>query len=153
MLALFIPVATGWIFGDIIPTSNRGQLLLLVMALGVNAVVMTLFGIVQGIAVLRLETRMDSSVEAGVWDRLLNLPASFFRQYTAGDLTMRAMGIGQIRQAFTEAAMSSLLSFVFSFISFFLLFYYDARLAARGGDLVSDTGRSNRGGDVVSTAI
>lgn len=128
ILGLFIPVATGWIFGDIIPSGSESQLLLLVMALGVNAIVSTLFGLVQGIAVLRLETRMDSSVEAGVWDRLLNLPASFFRQYTAGDLTMRAMGIGQIRQAFTDAAMSSLLTFVFSMISFFLLFYYDARL-------------------------
>ncbi len=129
VLGLFVPIATGWIIGDIIPSGDRGQLLLLVMALSVNSIVMMLFGFCQGIAMLRLESRMDSSVEAGVWDRLLNVPASFFRDYTAGDLAMRAMGIGQIRQALTEAAMSSVMSFVFSFVSFGLLFYYDPRLA------------------------
>jgi NHLM bacteriocin system ABC transporter ATP-binding protein len=129
VLGLFVPVATGLIISNVIPGEERDQLLLFVAALTVNAIVVSLFEFAQGIAVLRMEARMDSTVEAGVWDRLLNLPASFFRQYSTGDLVARAMGIGQIRQVITQAAMSSLLTFVFSLVTFALLFYYDVRLA------------------------
>ena len=132
VLGLFVPIATGWIISNVIPGADRQQLVLLVAALTVNAVVIALFEFVQEIATLRIESRMDSSVEAGVWDRLLNLPASFFRQFSTGDLTMRAMGIGHIRQVLTQAAMSSLLTFVFSLVTFVLLFYYDVRLAMIG---------------------
>ncbi|QDU94146.1 NHLP bacteriocin export ABC transporter permease/ATPase subunit [Lignipirellula cremea] len=129
VLSLFVPIATGTIVGEIIPSSNKLQLAIFVLALVINTFVVSVFEYCQSIAVLRLETRMDASMEGGVWDRLLNLPASFFRQYSTGDLAMRAMGIGQIRQMFTEAAMTSVLNFVFSFVAFALLFYYDVRLA------------------------
>jgi len=129
LLALLIPISTGWIFSRIIPAAERSQLLVIIMALAVNAMVIALFELTQGIAALRLETKMGSSVEAGVWNHLLNLPASFFRQYTAGDLAMRAMGIGHIRQIITNSAMSTLLTFAFSIVSFGLLFYYNVWLA------------------------
>jgi len=129
LLGLLVPLATGWIIGKVIPSQDMNQLGLIVLALIVTAGVAVLFEFIQGVAMMRLETRMDSSVEAGVWDRLLNLPASFFRQYTSGDLAMRAMGISQIRQAFTQTAASSVLTFLSSFVYFGLLFYYDSRLA------------------------
>ena len=129
VLGMFIPIATGVLFGKIIPAAEHSQLLWLILILTVTAFVMTLFELVQGIASVRLETRMNSSVEAGVWDRLLNLPTSFFRQYSTGDLAMRAMGIARIRQVLTDTAMSAVLTFLFSMVSFALLFYLDVRLA------------------------
>lgn len=129
VLGLLLPLATAVIFGRFIPNGERGQLLVMVMALAVTGLAAALFEFIQGLAMLRIETRMDAGVEAAVWDRLLNLPASFFRRYAAGDLATRAMGIGRIRQVLTEAAMTSLLSFAFSIVSFGLLFYYDVRLA------------------------
>ena len=92
LLGMLIPIGTGILFGRIIPASDHGQLMWLVLALAVTAVVMTLFEFVQGVASVRLETRMNASVEVGVWDRLLNLPTSFFRQYSTGDLAMRSNG-------------------------------------------------------------
>jgi len=129
LLGMFIPIATGVLFGRIIPAGQLGQLVWLLVALTVTAVVTTLFEFVQGVATVRMETRMNSSAETGVWDRLLNLPTSFFRQYGTGDLAMRAMGIARIRQVLTQAAMSSVLTFIFSLVSFVLLFYLDVRLA------------------------
>jgi ATP-binding cassette subfamily C protein len=129
LIGLATPLATGLIFSRIIPGAETRQLWLVVLSLAASTLVATLLEFTQGIALLRLETRMDSSVEAAIWDRLLNLPASFFRQFAAGDLADRAMGIGRIRQVLTQAAMSTLLTFVFSLVSFGLLFYYDVRLA------------------------
>jgi NHLM bacteriocin system ABC transporter ATP-binding protein len=64
-----------------------------------------------------------------LWDRLLNLPAPFFREYTAGDLAARAGGIAAIRQTLSEVALSSLLALLFSLVSFALLFWYHVGLA------------------------
>jgi ATP-binding cassette subfamily C protein len=129
LLGMFTPIATGWIFDWIIPGAETSELLVVVLALTASAVAAALFHLTQSIAILRLEVGMDAAVQAGVWDRLLNLPAPFFRRYTAGDLALRALGIGTIRQVLTDVALSSVLGFVFSLVYFGLLFYYDVRLA------------------------
>ncbi len=129
LLGMLTPVAMGWIFDHIIPDGNRSELLLLVAALTASAVGVALFHLAQGIAILRVETRLETAVETGLWDRLLNLPAPFFREYTAGDLAARAGGIAVIRQTLSEVVLSSLLTFLFSLVSFALLFYYSVGLA------------------------
>ncbi|MEI7699942.1 MAG: NHLP bacteriocin export ABC transporter permease/ATPase subunit [Planctomycetia bacterium] len=129
MLSMLVPMATGAIFGRIIPGFERTQLWLIVLGLTVSSIAIAIFEFTQGIAIQRVQVRMGTSVEAAIWDRLLSLPASFFRNYTAGDLAMRSMGISAIRQTLTDAAMSSVVSFAFSIVSFALLFYYEARLA------------------------
>jgi len=129
LLALVTPIATGIIFDSIIPSAARHQLLQLTTILAVMAVGSAMFQLTRGIAVLRMETKMGAAVQAGVWDRLLRLPAPFFREYLAGDLARRSLGIDQIRRMLTGATISSLLGGIFSVFSFALLFYYSGRLA------------------------
>lgn len=129
VLGMLVPILTGVIFGNIVPSGARSELLVVILALTVATAVTGILEFAQGISMLRIETRMDSQMESAVWDRLLKLPASFFREYTTGDLALRAMGAGRIRQILTETAISSLLSFLFSTVAFLLLFYYDRRLA------------------------
>lgn len=129
LLGLLPPLITAGVFDVIIPGMDRPRLLLIVLILAVSSLASTLFQLARGIAVLRLESRMDSIVQAGVWDRLFQLPVSFFRSYTAGDLALRTLGITAIRRLLTGVTLSSILSVVFSFPSFCLLFYYDVRLA------------------------
>jgi NHLM bacteriocin system ABC transporter ATP-binding protein len=129
LLGMVTPLFIGWVFDSVIPNAARQQLVLVVAALGVCTATGAMFQFTRGIAMIRLEATMDSAVQAGIWDRLLNLPATFFRRYTTGDLAMRALGIVAIRQVLTDVALSVLLSFVFSLVYFVLLFYYDVRLA------------------------
>ena len=136
LLALFAPIATGIIFDKIIPSAERRQLMQLTAALTVMAIGTGLFQLTRGLAVLRLETKMGAAVQTGVWDRLLRLPAPFFRNYLAGDLARRSLGIDQIRRLLTGATVSSLLGGLFSIFSFALLFYYSARLALVAAGLV-----------------
>ena len=129
VIALFIPIVTGLIFGQIIPAGEPHRLFLIAMALAASVLASTLFQIVQSIAVLRIEARVDASLQPALWDRLLSLPVPFFRAYTAGDLASRALGIDTISQLVTGVVTSSVLSSIFSGFSFLLLFYYNARLA------------------------
>ncbi len=129
LLGLVIPVATGTIFDRIIPDGARSQLGQIIAALFVITGAMMLFQIVQNLAVLRLQGRLGADMQAAVWDRLLNLPVSFFRDYAAGDLGTRVMGISTIQQTLSGTVIGAGLAGIFSIFSFFLLFYYDRTLA------------------------
>ncbi|MCB9452142.1 MAG: NHLP bacteriocin export ABC transporter permease/ATPase subunit [Anaerolineaceae bacterium] len=137
VLGLLVPLAIGVIFSTLIPNAQESQLLQLMAVLAVAAIAQALFQITRDVAVLRLEGKLESSVQAAVWDRLLKLPAPFFRQYTAGDLTNRAMGISIIRQALSRTVVLSLLSGIFSVFSFILLFFIDGQLALVATGLVA----------------
>lgn len=129
ILGMITPMATGVLFDTIIPEAERGQLLQLTVALLVSALAAALFQITRSIAMLRVEGRMNASVQAAVWDRLLSLPVPFFRDYSAGDLSDRAMGINLIRRTLSGTTITSILGSIFSLFNFGLLFYYDVKLA------------------------
>jgi len=129
LLGMAIPIATGIIYDSIIPSADKSQLLQVGFFLVASAVAGTLFGLTRSIAMLRLEGMIDASLESAVWDRLLELPVPFFKRYSAGELAMRAMGIGQIRAILSGVTLTNILSSIFALFNFALLFYYDAKLA------------------------
>jgi NHLM bacteriocin system ABC transporter ATP-binding protein len=129
MLGIVVPVATGVIFNSIIPNAERDQLTQIAGILVVLAIAAAIFTLTRNVAMLRLEGKMGASLQAAIWDRLLRLPAPFFRRYTAGDLADRSLGLDSILRAITGSVVSSLLSGVFSVFSFLLLFYYNSQLA------------------------
>lgn len=136
LLGLTLPILTGEIFGRVIPSADRSQLLQMTLALGIAAFASAAFQITRSIAILRLSGRMEGGVQAAVWDRLLSLPASFFRRFTVGDLANRSMGVEAIRQLLTGNVLTSVLAAVFSLFSFALLFYYSRTLALVATTLV-----------------
>lgn len=129
LLSMITPIATGKIFETIIPGAERGQLFQLSMALIVFAFATAMFQITRAVAMLRVEGKMDASVQAAVWDRLLSLPVPFFRNYSTGDLAQRAMGINIIRQALSGVVVQSILGLLAASFSVGLLFYYSIKMA------------------------
>src|SRR5262249_37731833 len=127
-LGLLAPLATEWIFGVLIPERRRGLLLQVALALILAALAAAAFQVTRGIALLRTATMLDLAVQAALWDRLLRLPIPFFRRFTAGDLTMRALGIGAIRQTVAATAIEAIVGSFFALFSFTLLFRADLRL-------------------------
>jgi NHLM bacteriocin system ABC transporter ATP-binding protein len=131
-LALIPAVATGILFNTIIPGAHRSQLQQMTIILGVCAVSGLAFSLVRGFALLRLEQRMGTAVQAAVWDRLLRLPLGFFRPFTAGELANRAMAIDGIHQILTGTAITAVLSGVFSLANVAMMFAYSPTMAWRG---------------------
>jgi ATP-binding cassette subfamily C protein len=107
VLALAAPLAFRALFDHVIPNAERGQVALLGALLALSAVCTTLFNIAGGFATLRIETRIASSLQTALWDRLLNLPVSFFRAYTTGDLASRSTAVDRIRQTLTGPIITS----------------------------------------------
>jgi NHLM bacteriocin system ABC transporter ATP-binding protein len=128
ILGALVPIATKEIVDVAIPRAAGNLAVALALGLVVAAVSAMLFEVTRQFAVLRIETKLDAGIQAAVWDRLLSLPAPFFRGYSAGDLAVRAMGINTIRQMIAGATLSSLLTGVFSVFSFAVIYYYSVQL-------------------------
>jgi ATP-binding cassette subfamily C protein len=129
LLGLLPPYFTGLLFSQIIPAANRYWLAQVAACLTVAAMVNAIFMMVRGLALTRFGARFETSTEAGIWDRLLALPPSFFRTYTAGDLAMRAFSIRRIRAVWSAAVITTLLAGMSGLFNLFLLFYYSPQLA------------------------
>lgn len=137
LLGTAIPLATGVVFNSIIPEGDREQLLQIAFFLGASALSTMLFQFTRSLATLRMEAKMEGAIQAAVWDRLLSLPVPFFKQFSAGELAMRAMGISQIRMILSGVTLNTILSSIFSIFTFALLFYYDIKLAGVAAVLVA----------------
>ncbi len=129
LLGVLGPIATGIVFDRAIPQADSAQLLTIGLLLLVIALASALFQVVRSIAMLRIEGRVEGAVQAAIWDRLLSLPVPFFRNYSSGDLGMRAMGVSAIRLAISGPVVTAILGGIFSLFNLLLLFAYDVRLA------------------------
>lgn len=129
LVALLIPIATGFIIDTLIPQAERSQLLQLGCFLALGAFAGFIFNLARSIASLRMESRMNATIQASVWDRLLGLPMPFFRAFNTGDLAVRTNSINAIRRLLSGAAMNAILSGLFSVMNLLVLFYYSTPLA------------------------
>lgn len=132
ILGLVTPIATGMIMDDIIPSADKRQMYEIAAGMFVILVSVSFFGFIRSIAILRIEGRISNDTQSTIWDRILTLPSPFFRQFSTGDLAMHAGGINAIREMLSGAALTTIMSSLFSVFHFGLLFYYSMKLAFVG---------------------
>ena len=129
LVALLTPIVTGQLLAEIIPRVDVPMWTAALAALILGALTTAAVSVVGAFSMLRIEARIDETLQAAVWSKLLSLPLPFFRRYLAGDLADRANGVSLIRQILTGATGASLVSGAFSIFSYALLFYYSWELA------------------------
>jgi NHLM bacteriocin system ABC transporter ATP-binding protein len=129
LLGMAIPLASGHLFDSVFPAADYRQMVQLVLVLFIAGLVTLLFEATRALAMLRIEGKASTDLQAAIWDRVLGLPVPFFRKFSAGDLATRINGINEIRQALSGTMVTTLISSVFSLLNVFLLFYYSVRLA------------------------
>ncbi len=123
LVGAVIPLLTGQMIDRAIPQGEHGMLLQLGLGMLAVTLAMAALSIVQSVAVVRVETRMDEALQSGVWARLLTLPAGFFRRFGAGDLAQRAAGIHDIRLVVSSFGIRSILG-LFSAVAYLALMLY-----------------------------
>jgi NHLM bacteriocin system ABC transporter ATP-binding protein len=132
LLGMLTPVAVRWIVDEVLPDASRTplvQICLVLMAVGVGQGLLLLG---EGFLSVRVHTGATVQLQAGVWDRLLRLGPSFFRQYAAGDLHQRAMLITAISHHINGTVLRTLLGGLMSFLNLILLIYFAPFLALIG---------------------
>jgi len=129
LLQISIPLFTTLLLDQVIPVGQVSQLWQVGLLLLVVAAATFVFQLTQRIAVLRVESRAESSIQAAMWDRLLALRPTFYRQFSAGDLGARMLGISDIRAILSGSVSMSVLLVLFSGFNLALMLYYNVWLA------------------------
>ncbi|WP_322707490.1 NHLP bacteriocin export ABC transporter permease/ATPase subunit [Nostoc sp. DedQUE04] len=132
ILGMVAPQATAILINHAIPDSDRAMLWQIGLVMFAVAFGQLAFQIAQSIITLRVESATDSILQPAIWDRLLRLSPSFFRQYTSGDLVNRVMAVREIHQKLSGATQRTLLSGVFALFNLVLMFIYSWQLALVG---------------------
>ncbi|MFE0474246.1 NHLP bacteriocin export ABC transporter permease/ATPase subunit [Streptomyces sp. NPDC058947] len=97
-IGALVPIATGKVLGEFVPKAQTDLIVQVCLAVMLSSVVAAAFMLLQNLTILRLEGRIEATLQPAVWDRLLRLPTTFFTERSTGELASAAMGISSIRR-------------------------------------------------------
>jgi NHLM bacteriocin system ABC transporter ATP-binding protein len=137
LLAAILPVGTGFLFEWVVPHAELQQMAAVIGGLVIAAIAGACFELVKAIALVRLEARMEATLQPLVMQRLLSLPVAFFRNFGTGDLTDRVLAIQRIRHLIAGTTIVSLLAGAFASVSFAVILVYSPALALLSVGLVA----------------
>ena len=132
LIGMLVPVLSGIMYDEVVPTADKSLHLEVFTILIMIALVKAGLQLVQGALQLRVESKSSVNLQAGMMDHMLRLPVTFYKKYTAGDLTNRVLSVNAIRQILSSTLMTAILGGAFSSVNLLLLFYYDSSLALVG---------------------
>ena len=128
LIKLLPALALGFVATHAVAGGSTGALYAVAVTLAGFGLLGALLHLLQSTAMMRLEGRSASRVEAAFWDRLMRLPPGILHRYPAGDLAMSGMTFQSIRDGMQGVVADSLLSVVFLLPVFGVIFFYDAAL-------------------------
>ena len=95
-VGLLIPRLTRALTGPVLASGRGSALIGLAICLVCVSLSMQLFSSVNTMVSSRLSAKTSLGVQASMMMRLMSLPASFFRQYSPGELKSRAMSVNEL---------------------------------------------------------
>jgi NHLM bacteriocin system ABC transporter ATP-binding protein len=128
-LGALVPIATGRVLGVYVPNAESSLIVRTSLALCATTVVSAVFMLLQNVSLLRIEGRLDATLQSAVWDRLLRLPTRFFAKRSTGELASAAMGVSAIRQVLSGIASVSVQAGAVGAVNLVLLLSYSFPLA------------------------
>ena len=128
MSGLLIPEITRILTGPVLASGKVNVLGGAAVFLICAAVSTQLLGIAQRLASNRIEIKTSLGVQAAMMMRILSLPASFFRQYSPGEMQSRAMSVSSLCALLMGIVMNTTLSSLTSLLYVAQIFRFAAAL-------------------------
>ena len=128
LIKLLPALALGFVANHVVAGESAGALYAVAATLAGFGLLGALLHLFQGSAMMRLEGRSASRVEAAFWDRLMRLPPNILHRHPAGDLAMSGMTFQNLRDGLQGVVADSLLSTIFLLPVFGVIFFYDSTL-------------------------
>ncbi|WND33385.1 NHLP bacteriocin export ABC transporter permease/ATPase subunit [Streptomyces sp. BB1-1-1] len=128
-LGALVPIATGKVLGEFVPKAQTGLIVQVCLAVMLSSVVAAAFMLMQNLTILRLEGRVEATLQPAVWDRLLRLPTKFFTERSTGELASAAMGISAIRRLLAGVGPTVAQSVTVGVMNLALLLWYSVPMA------------------------
>ncbi|MCQ4079533.1 NHLP bacteriocin export ABC transporter permease/ATPase subunit [Streptomyces sp. RB6PN25] len=127
-LGALVPIATGQVLGVYVPNAEHDLIVQTALALVATTVVSAAFMLLENVAILRMEGRIEATLQPAVWDRLLRLPTKFFAGRSTGELASAAMGISAIRRVLSGISSVAAQACTVGAVNFALLMFYSPSL-------------------------
>ena len=124
LIGLLMPRLNNLLVGFVAGSESRKLLVSIAVFMVCVSVSSLLFGAVKSLMMARIKLRMNLSVQAATMARILSLPASFFKDYSAGELSSRASQVSTLCNMLVSALLSTGLTSVFSLIYIGQIFLY-----------------------------
>lgn len=128
-IGALVPIATGKVLGEFVPQAQTGLIVQVCLAVMLSSVVAAAFMLLQNLTILRLEGRIEATLQPAVWDRLLRLPTKFFTERSTGELASAAMGISAIRRLLAGVGPTVAQSLTVGVMNLALLLWYSVPMA------------------------
>ena len=117
LLGLLSPMFTKWLFGDVLESGNLQVLLALASFMLSFSICQLFISAFQSFVNSRVSIKQNIAVQAAVMNRVMNLPATFFKDYSAGELSQRSAYVQSLcltlMNTITTTGLSSLFSLIY----------------------------------------
>ena len=123
-IGMLTPWLNKMLFSDVLASGSSQSLLGAGIFLICATVSSLLFGSIKSMLTARIGTKLNLSVEAATMMRILSLPANFFKNYSAGELSNRAQYINGLCSQMASMVFSTGLTSLFSLIYVTQIFVY-----------------------------
>lgn len=124
LLGLLGPKLNNLVFSDIVASGSERLVVAMLAFLICVAISTALMNSVKALLMSRISTKLEISVQAAAIMRVLSLPASFFKEYSSGELYQRTQYINDICSLLVSAVLSTGLTSVFSLAYISQIFIY-----------------------------
>ena len=132
LLTMFTPYVCKLIFSEVIPSGDAGQIVPIATLLFSAAVGLTMVQVARDLVVIRIKDKVEYALQTALMSRLLQLPATFIKEFTPGDLSNRLLSLSRVSSRLTANFLSTMLTFLFSVIMFIQFFIYGGPLLYTG---------------------
>jgi ATP-binding cassette subfamily C protein len=132
LIGLFIPYLNEKIFDSYIPDGESGLLIQMGLLIATFMIGNLFINVVKFFTLFRTSNRMEYSIQAAVYDRIMNMPMSFYGEYDTGQIVSRGMGITTIFNVLANTVVTGLLNAIFSLVFLWRMYKYSSKLANWG---------------------
>ncbi|MCR5718627.1 MAG: NHLP bacteriocin export ABC transporter permease/ATPase subunit [Oscillospiraceae bacterium] len=130
LINLLIPMISWVMTGRVLESKNTTLLAGIAVFMICTSLSFNLISAVQSLINGRMTKKISMNVEAATMMRILALPATFFRKYSAGELSSRSQSIGMLCNTLLGSVMMTGLTSVTSLLSITQIFRYAPMLVA-----------------------
>ncbi|WP_269792128.1 peptidase domain-containing ABC transporter [Stenotrophomonas sp. Iso1] len=129
VFVVLAPFLMQWVVDQVLVSADRDLLTVLGLGFGLALLLQVGIGVLRGIAVVHLSSRLGLQWTGNVFAHLLRLPLDFFEKRNLGDITSRLSSVQAIQRTLTTSFVEALIDGLMAVVTLTLMLVYSWKLA------------------------
>lgn len=132
IVGLVTPEVNNKLYDTYIPQGEKGMLMQMLLLLTSIMLANIMISVVKSLCNFRIVSKITYDMGNAVYDRVFNLPESFFRKFDSADLTYRVMSINNIISSSASTVITCVVSLTVMIIFLVRMLIYSAKMTVIG---------------------